>query len=682
MTTCLHKLRTLSFLTAAFATCCILLTACGDKSADKSARGELKGEVSSFIFDGQLAKADSLLHDRLKNAPDSDSYYEALSIATSLDYYSARIDSLDAKAERVMRYVASKPESQRRSVFLFDAIQAKAASFSQYRFDPDSSLLYLKKGIDCARGIDDKESLLMAYSNMADAMKNIGKFDQSMEFYMLANSLADSIATDNNNRLAIYMGIASDYTAMRDFDNSRIWWDRAAQLMPYMGFNERFQYYNNRGNDYFYGKDYAGALKVYLALDSMLDEKPEYSWEKHFCDANLSDVYLKLGMNDKAAPLIEENIDFFSNVQPNDYAATHVKTQKIDWLLSTGKTAEALRMLADNPLLPSTRPEQHSLRHDLERRLFARVGDWKRAYEALDSYHALEDSIRNAQIKMSAEAALLTYQHDAKLNNLRNEAEEYNDKLVFSYTIIVLAAILLALLVAVIILLRRMSRDREERMVRKILDLRMKSIRNRITPHFIYNILNNEILANHIAPGTGASRLIHLLRQQQMMSDHLTDSLSDELDFIDNFVALKSDSQTGPVEYVKKIDPEINPDDVTLPSMSLQIFVENAFKHGFASLPPDARRILEIRVRRDREDIVMEVCNNAAPGIKPDSESTRQGLKIISGTLQILNEKKRRKIRFSLDDWTDNPEKAGKMASLSIPNDFVYPPQFIQLIDN
>ena len=85
-----------------------------------------------------------------------------------------------------------------------------------------------------------------------------------------------------------------------------------------------------------------------------------------------------------------------------------------------------------------------------------------------------------------------------------------------------------------------------------------------------------------------------------MMSDHLTDSLSDELDFIDNFVALKSDSQTGPVEYVKKIDPEINPDDVTLPSMSLQIFVENAFKHGFASLPPDARRILEIRVRRDR----------------------------------------------------------------------------------
>ena len=299
MTTCLHKLRTLSFLTAAFATCCILLTACGDKSADKSPRGELKGEVSSFIFDGQLAKADSLLHDRLKNAPDSDSYYEALSIATSLDYYSARIDSLDAKAERVMRYVASKPESQRRSVFLFDAIQAKAASFSQYRFDPDSSLLYLKKGIDCARGIDDKESLLMAYSNMADAMKNIGKFDQSMEFYMLANSLADSIATDNNNRLAIYMGIASDYTAMRDFDNSRIWWDRAAQLMPYMGFNERFQYYNNRGNDYFYGKDYAGALKVYLALDSMLDEKPEYSWEKHFCDANLSDVYLKLGEHTK-----------------------------------------------------------------------------------------------------------------------------------------------------------------------------------------------------------------------------------------------------------------------------------------------------------------------------------------------------------------------------------------------
>ena len=653
-----------------------LLAACTGSSPDKSPADRIKETVDSFVFAGDLARADSAFRVSLAQAPDSDSYYETLAIGTSLDYYNARLDSLDDKAGRIEAYAAANPGSERRDKALFNALQAKAASFVQYRFDSDSSIYYMERAIEVAGGIEDRHLLLLAYSNIGDALKNAGHFDRSMEYYIRGVALADSIGADRNARLPLYMGMAADFTSLRDFDNSAVWWDKAADMRDVMSFNDLFQYYNNRGNDYYYGKQYAKALDSYLELGKMLGDRPEYDWERHFCRANLSDVYLRLGMPEKAAELIDENLRYFTETQPNDYAATHVMTQKIDWLMMTGQTAAALDMLRSHPLAPDTRPEQLSLRLELEKKIYPAVGDWQRAFEAQNAWQALEDSIRNSQVRMNIETIRRQYEHDAQMKDLRTAAEEKIRQLFYSYIIIILAVVLLAALTAVAILSRRMARDREDKMIRKIMSLRMKGLRNRLTPHFIYNILNNELGTSHASGESGISRLVHLLRQQQIMADEITATLAEELDFVDNYVALRGETQPSGVAYTKSIAEGIDPGKVLLPSMSLQIFVENAFKHGFSTLPPDAPRILEIKADESDGRICLTVCNNAAQGHTSPSgaESTRQGLKIISGTLQILNDRKDRKILFSLTDWTDSPTGAGTAASLSIPCGFPFPP--------
>ena len=97
-----------------------LLAACTGSSPDKSPADRIKETVDSFVFAGDLARADSAFRVSLAQAPDSDSYYETLAIGTSLDYYNARLDSLDDKAGRIEAYAAANPGSERRDKALFN----------------------------------------------------------------------------------------------------------------------------------------------------------------------------------------------------------------------------------------------------------------------------------------------------------------------------------------------------------------------------------------------------------------------------------------------------------------------------------------------------------------------------------------------------------------------------------
>ena len=207
-------------------------------------------------------------------------------------------------------------------------------------------------------------------------------------------------------------------------------------------------------------------------------------------------------------------------------------------------------------------------------------------------------------------------------------------------------------------------------MLHRIMDLRLEALRARINPHFIYNILNHEIVRREQGLPSHLDALVRLLRRQSVIVSEVYVSLAEDLDFVDDYVSLESDRTSVPVSYNKSIADGVELDKVFLPSMVLMIFVENAFKRGFASLPESQPRILDINVRRDNGTYVIDVLNNTAPDAVPCCDSTRQGLKIVANLLQIINEKKRAQMRFELEPCTLRDGLNGYRASLFIPTDF------------
>ena len=130
---------------------------------------------------------------------------------------------------------------------------------------------------------------------------------------------------------------------------------------------------------------------------------------------------------------------------------------------------------------------------------------------------------------------------------------------------------------------RSRKRDKEEWMMRNAMtSLRLKNIRNRISPHFIFNVLNREISSlkdresNH-----RLYELVKLIRYNLELTESLAVTLAEELDFVKTYIGLEEQVLQPGFEFHIDIDPALDIHRVKIPVMLLQIPVENAVKTCF-----------------------------------------------------------------------------------------------------
>lgn len=631
-------------------------------------------EVADVLERGHIDSAMMIIetHKRMAlEAQDSDAFYGVLTQQAIASYYGGRQTELLRELDSIDRYLARVPRTPLRSLLQGKVYSSRAGYYTRFTYNPDSNIYYYKQAIKEFSGLKDPATQSDAYFNLAGAYRNNGNYDLSAHWFGRAIQVADSAGLSDRYRVPQYIGLASNYTELLDFDQSRQWWDRAAEYLPTMSADDRFHYLNNRGHDYFVQKKYPESLRLFLQLDSFLMDRPELEWERNFCRANLTDLYLHLGLDAKADSLLGLTEDYFTNVQPSEYVQEHLRTQRLQLENMRGHYGNVSAMLADwKSRRNSLRPEQVHERLEFVRDYYAATGQWQKALDAMQEYTQYEDSIRNYALRMSASERQMRFERDSRLMTMSKDLEMHKKLLTRDYVVGAVSLVVIVLLVIVIVQMRHAARHREERMLHRIMDLRLEALRARINPHFIYNILNHEIARREQGLPSHLDALVRLLRRQSVIVSEVYVSLAEDLNFVDDYVSLESDRTSVPVSYNKSIADGIDPDRVFLPSMVLMIFVENAFKHGFASLPESEPRILDINVRRDDGNYVIDVLNNTAPDAMPCCDSTRQGLKIVANLLQIINEKKRVQIRFDIQPCTLDNGLPGYRASLFIPTDF------------
>ena len=631
-------------------------------------------EVADVLERGHIDSAMMIIetHKRMAvEAGDSDAFYGALTQQAIASYYGGRQTELLRELDSIDGYLARVPRTPLRRLLQGKVHSSRAGYYTRFTYNPDSDIYYYKQAIKEFAGLKDPATQSDAYFNLAGAYRNNGNYDLSAHWFGRAIQVADSAGLPDRYRVPQYIGLASNYTELLDFDQSRKWWDRAAEYLPAMSADDRFHYLNNRGHDYFVQKKYPESLRLFLQLDSFLTDRPELEWERNFCRANLTDLYLHSGQDVKADSLLKLTEDYFTNVQPSEYVQEHLRTQRLQLENMRGHYSNVSAMLSDwKSRNASLRPEQVHERLEFVRDYYAATGQWRQALDAMRQYTQYEDSIRNYALRMSASERQMRFERDSRIMAMSKDLEMHKKLLTRDYVVGAISLVVIVLLVIVMVQMRRMARHREERMLHRIMDLRLEALRARINPHFIYNILNHEIVRREQGLPSHLDALVRLLRRQSVIVSEVYVSLAEDLDFVDDYVSLESDRTSVPVSYNKSIADGVELDKVFLPSMVLMIFVENAFKHGFASLPESQPRILDINVRRDNGTYVIDVLNNTAPDAVPCCDSTRQGLKIVANLLQIINEKKRAQMRFELEPCTLRDGLNGYRASLFIPTDF------------
>ncbi len=124
---------------------------------------------------------------------------------------------------------------------------------------------------------------------------------------------------------------------------------------------------------------------------------------------------------------------------------------------------------------------------------------------------------------------------------------------------------------------------RLEEQSRLLLSARLETLASQINPHFLFNTLNSIASLIRINPERARSmvvRLARIMRRRLRSQEHFS-PLRDELEFIDDYLAIELERFGEKLRVIREIDSAAS--DVPVPSMMLQPLVENSIKHGISA---------------------------------------------------------------------------------------------------
>lgn len=192
------------------------------------------------------------------------------------------------------------------------------------------------------------------------------------------------------------------------------------------------------------------------------------------------------------------------------------------------------------------------------------------------------------------------------------------------------------------------QKNKEERerlqMQNHLLSLEQKALRLQMNPHFIFNVLNGIKAMGTSNPNrmnTTINTFAVLLRETLYNSRKDNITLDQEMQTLKHYIEIEQLMASKPFTYDISIDSDLDPEEILIPPMLIQPFVENAVRHGI--LKGSREGVLKVQFHTTDEFLHCTVLDNGQGifqsqknKIKTDHQSmaltvTRERLESISG---------------------------------------------------
>lgn len=618
-------------------------------------------EVRAKAVQGMQASHDSL------------TWYNYLAMALKTYLVTSEMDSARLVVRQIEDFISRQPSSPQLADLASDCSNSKGNIYVRTGY-MDSAAACYRRAYELRMQSNHKESVPDILINLADACNQQGKLDVGAAWYRRALLLCDSLQLPDSQKYPIYYGLGQIYVWLRDFEQCDHYYNLAARYFDEMRPTEKHFYLNNRGTSYYYRGDYETALTYFRRVIDLTTEYPEMVFERNLTWLNLADCFISLQQPDSAALYINLCEPFFKEYGM-PAALYAIDTQKMGLCLLRKDLEGARRVLASSVTSPDVYPDLIHVRNRNLQRYFEQTQNYHKAYDYLKKNRELDDSIRNEHVKMRTADLALRYQQDSTLMSQKVliQAKE-NEVLELRQTRIIWIALCGAAFLVIVFIYMYSKKKRALLLVesrRTVSTLRLENIRNRLSPHFIFNVLNQEMAGRKEEEKHELASLVRLMRRNLELAEQLCVTLSEELDFVRTYIDLERRS-LGDAFYPEiSLAPDVHPEQVMLPSMLIQIPVENAVKHALRG--KEGERRLWIAVTRTANAISIKVTDNGG-GYRPNSRNrgTGTGMKVIMQTIQILNMKNKETIDVSVHNVLLDSGETGCEVAFLLPDKYDY----------
>lgn len=666
---------------------CTMILACSSPTRQKQ-QSPIIPIDSTFMshVDLVLHHPDSAIRwvqDCMSTAPDSIAFYCWNLHLGRCYYYNSEWDSALVCTDRTNAFGYRSPYSADIATILSSSYNIRGAIL-QWKNERDSALACYKEAYRNVQQASSRREMSNICVNAANVCEQMGRFSDATIWYHQALQAADSLGMETMKH-CIYSGLGMTYSYMNNFRQAEWYFSQVDSLYPPQTDYEAHVYYTSRGNSYMSQNKHKEALaydrKTYQAADKL-----QVRSVQAISEANIGDSFLALGQLDSARYYLERaNVYFASDPMADDAIRFYINGLFASLALQEGNLQEANRYLS----MPFDKERVGAyylyLYHKVLMKYYGKVKDFAHAYQYQEIVRKYDDSLRNVRYQNSVTEIDYRYRQDTTL--LKRDiiiANSRNKVTKLQSTVAIGSSIFLLFLIATVFTywhLRRKHERQRRKQLSLITQLRMENVRNRFSPHFVFNVLNAVIPSfwKYESEALPLRQLVQALRGSLLITDRIAIPLKEEISLVENYVALRQ--VTNPllpkVEWIieKSVDLSLH-----LPSMIIQVPVENALKHAFPTAPTEEEpQWVKIRIANEAGSFVRITIEDNGIGYgksispEPAKNGTRTGIRILHRTLELLNERNAQKITLEIHDCSVSGKgEHGTIVTISVPQSYNY----------
>ena len=427
-----------------------------------------------------------------------------------------------------------------------------------------------------------------AYYGLAEIYHALGQYNMALDNYTTAIEKFQSI-NDMEGLAYSYNATAETLEALRELDESLSFYEKSELINDLLGSN-RLQVLNAVGT--------AHAL-----------------------------AHLSRPRVEEAQALLKPFLD--ENAGPEDQEIRSLLYIQYGWVLNNLQEFELAEkylseglQLAQQLNLTGYIYDGNIWLHDL----WTARGNYKKALEYYKKAQTTRKKIinrRNLQFLYDVIKSAESETRDLQMQMLARENEIVNLRLRRNQTTLLMGALLVVLVGLILYIAYRQKQINIEK---KVMALEQGRLRSQMNPHFLFNSLNsikhyiiNNEQKNAVHYLNKFSKLIRKILESSSMKES---SLKDELETVELYMNIENIRFDEQIDYQVDIAPEINPQNVKIPSLILQPFLENALWHGLSS--KEGKKEIRLEVRQNKKGHINITIRDNGIG-REASEKLREG---------------------------------------------------------
>jgi tetratricopeptide (TPR) repeat protein len=489
--------------------------------------------------------------------------------------------------------------------------------------------------------------------------ENHSDFQKALKHYTKAAKLTQQIGDSATWSLALY-NIAYINQELDEFSTTRAYLQNALDASPQNSDSNgeiTFTTIQLGFSDYYLKLNQVDSAFMSISKADSVIKKHQLVGFDHYINSSLGDIFFAQEKLDKSELFYKKALDLYTK---SGYLTERIETG-IDLAKLYNKSLQVQKGLSicQETLKILDTFESNSLKKELLEKynqLLQQSGDYKKAVVVLEEAYTIEKELWSTEKTKSLAELQTKYETEKKAAQIEKLSQEKEQRsIVFSGIVIGLI-----LLVLVIIFFFRQKRLQSQYLT---LDSEQKFLRTQMNPHFIFNaltaiqfyVLKNEAKKSVFYISTFAKLMRQVLNNSQ---DNFV-SLEEEIDTLKNYLELQKVRFQDKFDYQIEIDPDLEIDELAIPPMFAQPFIENSLEHGIKH--KEEKGNIKIKFyQQDKKYLVFEVEDDGigldkSEAINAQNEKKHQSMatKITNSRIKLLNKRFNLAVKFDISPIKD-----------------------------